>query len=107
MARFAGKPFGIMRKDRLGKFTVETRNHEQYVSHWDRYCRGFRPDEILLANAALRWAIIYDYVDIRVPVLARMAANAELATGQLAYTILGARDLFSGQVVTSSALATR
>jgi len=51
--------------------------------------------------------IIYDYVDMRVPVLARMAAKRRIGYQSIGYKILGTRDLFSGQVVTSSALATR
>ena len=56
---------------------------------------------------AKREVIIYDYVDMRVPVLARMAAKRRIGYQSIGYKILGARDLFSGQVVTSSALATR
>ena len=48
-----------------------------------------------------------DYVDMRVPVLARMAAKRRIGYQSIGYKIVGARDLFSGQVVTSSALATR
>lgn len=51
--------------------------------------------------------IIYDYVDMRVPVLAPMAAKRRIGYRSIGYNILGARDLFSGQVVTSRALATR
>ena len=58
-------------------------------------------------NDAKREVIIYDYVDMRVPVLARMAAKRRIGYQSIGYKILGARDLFSGQVVTSSALATR
>jgi superfamily II DNA or RNA helicase len=58
-------------------------------------------------NDAKREVIIYDYVDMRVPVLARMAAKRRIGYHSIGYKILGARDLFSGQVVTSSALATR
>ena len=50
---------------------------------------------------------IYGYVDMRVPVLARMAAKRRIGYQSIGYKILGARDLFSGQVVTSNALATR
>jgi superfamily II DNA or RNA helicase len=56
-------------------------------------------------NDAEREVIIYDYVDTRVPVLARMAAKRRIGYQSIGYKILGARDLFSGQVVTSSALA--
>ena len=58
-------------------------------------------------NDAKREVIIYDYADMRVPVLARMAAKRRIGYQSIGYKILGARDLFSGQVVTSSALATR
>jgi superfamily II DNA or RNA helicase len=58
-------------------------------------------------NDAKREVIIYDYADMRVPVLARMAAKRRLGYHAIGYKILGARDLFSGQMVTSSALATR
>ena len=52
-------------------------------------------------NDAKREVIIYDYVDMRVPVLARMAAKRRIGYQAIGYKILGARDLFSGQVVTS------
>jgi superfamily II DNA or RNA helicase len=58
-------------------------------------------------NDAKREVIIYDYVDMRVPVLARMAAKRRIGYQSIGYKVLGARDLFSGQAVTSSALATR
>ena len=58
-------------------------------------------------NDAKREVIIYDYVDMRVPVLARTAAKRRIGYQSIGYKVLGARDLFSGQVVTSSALATR
>jgi superfamily II DNA or RNA helicase len=58
-------------------------------------------------NDAKREVIIYDYVDMRVPVLARMAAKRRIGYQSIGYKILGARDLISGQVVTSSALAKR
>jgi hypothetical protein len=58
-------------------------------------------------NDAKREVIIYDYVDMRVPVLARMAAKRRIGYQSIGYKILGVHDLFSGQVVTSSALATR
>jgi len=56
---------------------------------------------------AKREVIRYDHVDMRVPVLAGMAAKRRIDDRSIGYKILGARDLFSGQVVTSSALATR
>jgi hypothetical protein len=37
---------------------------------------------------------------MRVPVLARMAAKRRIGYQAIGYKILGARDLFSGQVVT-------
>jgi superfamily II DNA or RNA helicase len=55
----------------------------------------------------VREVIIYDYVDMRVPALARMAAKRRIGYQSIGNKILGARDLFSGQVVTSRALATR
>jgi len=45
---------------------------------------------------------IYGYVDMRVPVLARMAAKRRIGYQSIGYEILGARDLFSGQMVRSS-----
>jgi superfamily II DNA or RNA helicase len=56
---------------------------------------------------AKREVIIYDYADMRVPVLARMAAKRRIGYQSIGYKILSAHDLFSGQVVTSNALATR
>ena len=56
-------------------------------------------------NDAKREVIIYDY-DMRVPVLARMAAKRRIGYQSIGYKILSAHDLFSGQVVTSSALGT-
>ena len=53
-------------------------------------------------NDAKREVIIYDYVDMRVPVLARMAAKRRIGYQAIGYEILGARDLFSGRVVTSN-----
>jgi superfamily II DNA or RNA helicase len=53
-------------------------------------------------NDAKREVIIYDYVDMRVPVLARMAAKRRIGYQSIGYEILGARDLFSGQMVRSS-----
>jgi superfamily II DNA or RNA helicase len=52
-------------------------------------------------NDAKREVIIYDYVDMKVPVLARMAAKRRIGYQSIGYKILGARDLFSGQMVTS------
>jgi superfamily II DNA or RNA helicase len=46
-----------------------------------------------------REVIIYDYVDMRVPVLARMAAKRRIGYQAIGYKILGTRDLFSGQLV--------
>jgi hypothetical protein len=52
--------------------------------------------------------IIYDYADTKVPVLAGMAAKRRVGCqATIGYKVLGARDLFSGLVVTSNALATR
>ncbi len=47
-------------------------------------------------NDAKREVIIYDYVDMRVPVLARMAAKRRIGYRAIGYKTLGARDLFSG-----------
>ena len=57
-------------------------------------------------NDAKREVIIYDYADMRVPVLARMAAKRRTGYQSIGYKISSAHDLFSGQVVTSSALGT-
>jgi superfamily II DNA or RNA helicase len=56
-------------------------------------------------NDAKREVIIYDYVDTRVPVLARMAAKRRVGYQAIGYKILSARDLFYGQAVTSNAPA--
>ena len=45
-------------------------------------------------NDAKREVIIYDYVDMRVPVLARMAAKRRIGYQSIGYKILGARDFF-------------
>jgi hypothetical protein len=44
--------------------------------------------------------IIYDYADMRVPVLAQMAAKRRVGYQAIGYKILGTRDLFAGQAVT-------
>jgi hypothetical protein len=44
--------------------------------------------------------IIYDYADMRVPVLARMAAKRRLGYQAIGYNVLGTRDLFSGRAIT-------
>ena len=58
-------------------------------------------------NDAKREVIIYDFADMKVPVLARMAAKRRVGYQAIGYKVLGARDSFFGQVVTSNALATR
>jgi hypothetical protein len=63
------------------------------------------PAGCIRLNDAKREVIIYDYADMRVPVLARMAAKRRVGYQAIGYKILGVHDLFSGQVVTSSALA--
>jgi superfamily II DNA or RNA helicase len=50
-----------------------------------------------------REVIIYDYVEMGVPVFARMAAQRRIGYQALGYKIPGTRDLFSGQLPTSSA----
>ena len=45
---------------------------------------------------AKREVIIYDYVDMHVPVLTRMAAKRRIGYQAIGYKILGTRDLFSG-----------
>jgi superfamily II DNA or RNA helicase len=52
-------------------------------------------------NDAKREVIIYDYVDLRVPVLARMATKRRIGYQAIGYQVLGTRDLFSQQAVTS------
>ena len=52
-------------------------------------------------NDAKREVIIYDYVDMRVPVLARMATKRRIGYQAIGYEVLGTRDLFSQQAVTS------
>ena len=51
-------------------------------------------------NDAKREVIIYDYADMRVPVLARMAAKRRVGYQAIGYKVLGARDLFSDRAVT-------
>jgi superfamily II DNA or RNA helicase len=51
-------------------------------------------------NDAKREVIIYDYVDMSVPVLARMAAKRRVGYQAIGYKILGTRDLFSDRAVT-------
>jgi len=60
----------------------------------------FRDRQIVRLRHAKREVIIYDHVDMRVPVLARMAAKRRIGYQSIGCKILGARDLFSGQVVT-------
>jgi hypothetical protein len=48
-----------------------------------------------------REVIIYDYVDMRVPVLARMATKRRIGYQAIGYEVVGTRDLFSQQAVTS------
>ena len=52
-------------------------------------------------NDAKREVIIYDYVDMRVPVLARMATKRRIGYQAIGYEVLGTRDLLSQQAVTS------
>jgi len=52
---------------------------------------------------AKREVIIYDYVDMSVPVLARMAAKRRVGYQTIGYRILGTGDLFSDQLVASAA----
>jgi superfamily II DNA or RNA helicase len=51
---------------------------------------------------AKREVIIYDYVDMSVPVLARMAAKRRVGYQTIGYRILGTGDLFSDQSVASN-----
>ncbi len=51
-------------------------------------------------NDAKREVIIYDYVDMRVPVLARMAAKRRVGYHAIGYKVLGTRDLFSDRAAT-------
>jgi superfamily II DNA or RNA helicase len=51
---------------------------------------------------AKREVIIYDYVDMSVPVLARMAAKRRVGYQTIGYRILGTDDLFSDQSVASN-----
>ena len=50
-------------------------------------------------NDAKREVIIYDYADMRVPVLARMAAKRQVGYRAIGYQVLDARDLFSDREV--------
>lgn len=51
-------------------------------------------------NDAKREVIIYDYADMRVPVLARMASKRRVGYQAIGYKVLGTRDLFSDRAVT-------
>jgi superfamily II DNA or RNA helicase len=53
-------------------------------------------------NDVKREVIIYDYADMRVPVLARMAAKRRAGYQAIGYKVSGTSDLFSGQVVASN-----
>jgi superfamily II DNA or RNA helicase len=53
-------------------------------------------------NDAKREVIIYDYADMRVPVLARMAAKRGAGYQAIGYQVLGTSDLLSGQAVASN-----
>ncbi|MDR3464893.1 MAG: DEAD/DEAH box helicase family protein [Xanthobacteraceae bacterium] len=53
-------------------------------------------------NDAKREVIIYDYADMRVPVLARMAAKRRAGYQAIGYKVLATSDLFSGQAVASN-----
>jgi superfamily II DNA or RNA helicase len=53
-------------------------------------------------NDAKREVIIYDYADMRVPVLARMAAKRRVGYQAIGYKVLGTRDLLSGRAVASN-----
>ena len=46
---------------------------------------------------------MYDHVDMRVPVLARVAPKRRIGYQAIGYEVLGTRDLFSRQAVTSKA----
>jgi superfamily II DNA or RNA helicase len=50
-------------------------------------------------NDVNREVIIYDYADMRVPVLARMAAKRRVGYQAIGYKVLGTRDLFSDRAV--------
>lgn len=51
-------------------------------------------------NDVKREVTIYDYADMRVPVLARMAAKRRLGYQAIGYKVLGALDLFSDRAAT-------
>lgn len=50
-------------------------------------------------NDAKREVIIYDYADMRVPVLARTAAKRQVVYQAIGYQVLDARDLFSDRAL--------
>jgi len=50
-------------------------------------------------NDVKRKVIIYDYADMRVPVLARMAAKRRVGYQAIGYEMLGTRDLFSDRAI--------
>ena len=56
---------------------------------------------------AKREVIIYDYIDMSVPVLARMAAKRRVGYQTIGYRILGTGDLFSDQSVASNVSGVR
>ena len=57
----------------------------------------------LYLHDAKREVIIYDYVDMSVPVLAGMAAKRRVGYQTIGYRILGTGDLFPDQSVASEA----
>ena len=66
-----------------------------------RQLRGFATQGTVRCRA---WSvIIYDYVDMSVPVLARMAAKRRIGYQTIGYRIVGTDDLFSDQSVASNA----
>jgi superfamily II DNA or RNA helicase len=56
-------------------------------------------------NDTKREVIIYDYADMNVPVLARMAAKRRAGYQAIGYKVLGTRDLFFGHTTTPNETA--
>jgi hypothetical protein len=65
---------------------------------------SFLAHQVPRLHDAKREVIIYDYVDMSVPVLARMAAKRRVGYQTIGYRILGTGDLFADQSVASEAV---
>ena len=114
-----------LRRDIAAKLTAIPRTEERVIVATGRYLgEGFddaRLDTLFLTmpiawrgtlaqyagrlhrlHDAKREVVIYDYVDVNVPVLARMAAKRRIGYQALGYRMLGTDDLFSGRLIASN-----